>query len=294
MSITPGTIAHLCGRNRQRQTPPIHFNLRQSTAQVALVVAGTGTAAHESELSRSNFMRICMESLGFVQPSVDSVLLFHIIDGKLAAIGIVHADDLILACRRLYDLTGIKAAFKWGAMRFAPEVLPFCGREIHDMGDHAMITQVACAEGSQHGDITNSLRSELRATRCLRPRRPLSTDHAVKLSAGWGIFPVQSRHHGRRQPVQVWPADAGTVQEALRIVGLHVSDEGRGHRSTPSAPRPRAADRGFVCGRQLRERAKPEVAGRPGRLLGDAGCFGRLRTRVSSRLEVRSAPPSRS
>ena len=95
-----------------------------------------------------------MKSPGFVQHSVGSMLFYHIIDGKPAAIGISHVDDLILACRRLCDLTGIKAAFKWGVMRFAPEVLIFCGREIRDMGDHEMITQVAYAEGTQRGDIT--------------------------------------------------------------------------------------------------------------------------------------------
>ena len=95
-----------------------------------------------------------MKSLGFVQHSVDSMLFYHIIDGKLAAIGIFHVDDLILACRRLYDLTGLKTAFKWGAMHFAPEVLTFCGREVRDLGDRVLITQVAYAEGTQRGNIT--------------------------------------------------------------------------------------------------------------------------------------------
>ena len=40
-----------------------------------------------------------MKSLGFVQHSVDSMPFYHIIDGKLVAIGIFHVDGLTLARR---------------------------------------------------------------------------------------------------------------------------------------------------------------------------------------------------
>jgi hypothetical protein len=37
----------------------------------------------------------------------------------------------------------LKTAFEWGDMKFAPDVLTFCGREVRDMGDHVLVSQTA-------------------------------------------------------------------------------------------------------------------------------------------------------
>ena len=98
-----------------------------------------GLANAPLEWSREVIKR--MTALGFVQHSADSMLFYKLENGELVAVGIFHVDDLIFTCAARYDMTKLHESFKWGDIKYAPETITFCGREVHDQSDRVIIRQ---------------------------------------------------------------------------------------------------------------------------------------------------------
>ena len=97
-----------------------------------------GLASAPLEWAREVISR--MLGLGFQQHSVDHMLFVKLDENrKLMALGIFHADDLILAYGPQFTIQALLDAFTRGNIVYAPEVITFCGRQIHVLQDRAAV-----------------------------------------------------------------------------------------------------------------------------------------------------------
>lgn len=96
-----------------------------------------------------------MSNLGFVQHTADPMrFLKRDKHGDLQGAGILHVDDLVLAYDSEYSLDELLSAFAWGAVKYSPETLRFCGRDLNFCDGGVEVNQRVYVEPTTAGAVS--------------------------------------------------------------------------------------------------------------------------------------------